>query len=108
MAGRVSYYDERVARVWEMWLSMLERGYFIETPSSTTDLDSMTALVRADAENPLNREKAVMTLAPHFSASELPPAFASELDFFQFPGSTRASRKAKSPSYLAMSSLPPR
>ena len=85
MAGRVSYYDERVARAWELWLSMLERGYFVETPSSTTDLDSMTALVRADAENPLNREKAVMTLAPHFSAGELPPAFASELDFFQFP-----------------------
>ncbi len=85
LAGRVSYLDERVARVWELWLSMLERDYFVETPGSTSDLESMTALVRADAANPLNREKAVMTLAPHFSAGELPPAFASELDFFQFP-----------------------
>ena len=49
MAGRVSYHDERVARVWELWLSMLERGYFIETPSSTSDLSSMTALVRSDS-----------------------------------------------------------
>ena len=85
MAGRISYHDERVARVWELWLSMLERGYFIETPSSTSDLSSMTALVRGDSANPLNREKAVMALAPHFSAGELPPAFATELDFFQFP-----------------------
>ncbi|MDE0183214.1 MAG: ABC transporter substrate-binding protein [Caldilineaceae bacterium] len=85
MAGRVSYRDERVARVWELWLSMLERGYFIETPGSTSDLSSMTALVRGDSANPLNREKAVMVLAPHFSAGELPPAFATELDFFQFP-----------------------
>ena len=85
LAGRVSYLDERVARVWELWLSMLERDYFVETPGSTSDLESMTALVRGDAANPLNREKAVMTLAPHFSAGELPPAFAGELDFFQFP-----------------------
>ena len=26
-----------------------------------------------------------MALAPHFSAGELPPAFSTELDFFQFP-----------------------
>lgn len=85
MAGLVSYHDERVGRVWDLWLSMLDRGYFVDTPGSTTDLDSMTALVRGDSENPLNREKAVMALAPHFSAGELPPAFARELDFFQFP-----------------------
>ncbi len=85
MAGRVSYHDERVARVWQLWLSLLDRGYFVETPGSTSDLDSMTAIVRGDSETPLNRQKAVMALAPHFSAGELPPAFASELDFFQFP-----------------------
>ena len=85
MAGRVSYNDERVARVWELWISLLERGYFNETPSSTTDLSSMTALVRGDADSPLNREKAVMTLAPHFSAGDLPGVFATELDYFQFP-----------------------
>ena len=85
LAGRESYLDERVARVWELWLSMMERDYFVETPGSTSDLQSMTALVRADSANPLNRQKAVMALAPHFSADELPPAFATELDFFQFP-----------------------
>ena len=84
-SGRESYNDERVARVWEYWISLLERGYFIETPSSTSDLSSMTALIRGDAESPLNREKAVMALAPHFSVGELPAVFTTELDFFQFP-----------------------
>ena len=85
MAGRVSYNDERVGRVWEFWISLLDRGYFVETPGSTTDIGSMTALIRGDAESPLTREKAVMALAPHFSLGELPPVFTDELDFFQFP-----------------------
>ena len=85
VAGRVNYSDERVARVWELWISLLDRGYFNETPSSTTDLGSMTALVRGDAENSLNSQKAVMALAPQFSVGELPALFANELDFFQFP-----------------------
>ena len=84
-AGRVSFNDDRVARVWEHWISLLERGYFNETPSSTTDLGSMTSLVRGDRETPLTRQKAVMALAPHFSVTELPAVFAAELDFFQFP-----------------------
>ena len=74
VAGRVNYSDERVARVWELWISLLDRGYFNETPSSTTDLGSMTALVRGDAENSLNSQKAVMALAPQFSVGELPAA----------------------------------
>ncbi len=85
MAGRVSYNDERVRRVWEFWISLLDRGYFVENPGSTSDIGSMTALIRGDAESPLTREKAVMALAPHFSLSELPPVFTEELNFFQFP-----------------------
>ena len=81
----MNYSDERVARVWELWISLLDRGYFNETPSSTTDLGSMTALVRGEGENSLNLQKAVMALAPHFSVGELPALFANELDFFQFP-----------------------
>ena len=85
MAGRVSFEDERVGRVWQYWISLLDRDYFVESAGSTSELASLTALIRGDAESPLNRERAVMALAPHFSLAQLPPAFAGELGFFQFP-----------------------
>ena len=85
MAGRVDFNDVGVARVWEMWKSLLDRGYFIERPGSTSEMNSMTSLIRGDGDSPLSWEKAVMTLAPNFSLADLPPLFADELDFFQFP-----------------------
>ncbi|MDE0312785.1 MAG: ABC transporter substrate-binding protein [Caldilineaceae bacterium] len=85
MAGLISFEDERVGRVWQLWNSLLDRDYFVESPGSTSELASLTALIRGDAQSPLNRAKAVMALAPHFSLAQLPPAFAGELGFFQFP-----------------------
>ena len=85
IAGRVDFNDQRVAEVWELWKSILDRGYFVERPGSTSEMNSMTALIRGDADSPLTWEKAVMALAPHFSLADLPPLFANELDFFQFP-----------------------
>lgn len=85
MAGRVDFNDIRVAQVWEYWMSLLDRGYFVERPGSTSEMNSMTALIRGDGDSPLSWEKAVMALAPQFSLGDLPPVFAEELDFFQFP-----------------------
>lgn len=85
ISGRVSFHDQRVADVWELWKTLLDRGYFVERPGSTSEMNSMTALIRGDADSPLTWEKAVMALAPHFSLADLPPLFANELDFFQFP-----------------------
>lgn len=85
MAGRESYTDERVARVWERWVALVEQGYFVENAGQSSDLTMMTALVRGDSESPLNRQKAVMALASPLSGSELPDIFREELDFFQFP-----------------------
>lgn len=85
IAGRVSFHDERVGRVWQYLVSLLDRDYFVESPGDMSETESMTALIRGDAESPLTRQKAVMTLAPHFSLTQLPPAFVDELDFFQFP-----------------------
>ncbi len=83
--GRVDFLDQRVAEVWELWKSLLDRGYFVERPGSTSEMNSMTALIRGDGDSPLTWEKAVMALAPHYSLADLPPIFANELDFFQFP-----------------------
>ena len=85
IAGRVSFHDERVGRVWQYWISLLDRDYFVNSPGEMSETESMTALIRGDTESPLTRQKAVMTLAPHFSLNQLPPAFVDELDFFQFP-----------------------
>ncbi len=85
IAGRVDFNDARVARVWEMWKSLLDRGYFNERPGSTSEMNSMTSLIRGDGDTPLSWEKTVMALAPNFSLADLPPLFADELDFFQFP-----------------------
>ena len=83
--GEESYKDERLTAVWETWISLFRRGYFIESPSLTSAIGSMNALIRGDVNEPLTEKKAVMALAHHFIAGELPPEFASELDFFQFP-----------------------
>ena len=85
IAGRVDFFDPRVAQVWELWKSLLDRGYFVERPGSSSEMNSMTALIRGDGDSPLTWEKAVMALAPHYSLADLPPVFANELDFFQFP-----------------------
>ncbi len=85
IAGRVDFHDQRVAQVWELWKSLLDRGYFVERPGSTSEMNSMTALIRGDGDSPLTWEKSVMALAPHYSLADLPPVFANELDFFQFP-----------------------
>ena len=83
--GEESYKNERLAIVWETWISLFRRGYFIESPSLTSAIGSMNALIRGDVNDPLTEKKAVMALAHHFIVGELPPEFASELDFFQFP-----------------------
>lgn len=83
--GEVSYNDERLVPVWETWLSLLQRGYFIESPGQTSETESVNALIRGDENNPTTQKKAVMALAAHYSVGGLSPEFADELDFFPFP-----------------------
>ena len=83
--GQESYTDERVALVWESWISLFQRRYFIERPNVTSESGSIKALVPGEEDSPLTAKEAVMTLTPHFSLHYLSPESASELDFFQFP-----------------------
>lgn len=83
--GQESYTDERIALVWESWISLFQRGYFIERPNVTSESGSIKALVPGEEDSPLTAKEAVMTLTPHFSLRYLSPESASELDFFQFP-----------------------
>ena len=83
--GEESYNDERLVPVWETWISLLQRGYFIESPGQTSETESINALVRGDEKSPPTQKKAVMTLASHYSVGRLSPELAAELDFFPFP-----------------------
>lgn len=83
--GAEAYTGPEVAAVFETMRELLARGYFVETPATMGDLDSMLALIRADAADPVVRRKAVMALGSNFAVSDLPGTLLDELDFFPFP-----------------------
>jgi len=83
--GEVSYNDERLVPVWETWISLLQQGYFIESPGQTSETESVNALIRGDENSSPTQKKAVMALASHYSVGRLSPELAAELDFFPFP-----------------------
>ena len=83
--GEESFTDGRVREVFVLWGSMFERDYFATDLGSGSSLNALTALVRGDADQPLTREKAAMTLISSFDLKELPEVFQDELDFFRFP-----------------------
>lgn len=83
--GEERYTDPEVAAVFETLRELLAKGYFVENPTGMSDLNSLLALVRADADAPIAGQKAVMTLASNFTLGELPAPLRDELDFFAFP-----------------------
>ncbi|MBI3958622.1 MAG: carbohydrate ABC transporter substrate-binding protein [Chloroflexi bacterium] len=83
--GEEEYTGPEIGLVFETLAELLARGYFVESPATMGDLDSMLALVRADTTAPIVRRKAVMALGSNFTVGELPGPFLDELDFFPFP-----------------------
>ncbi len=83
--GAEEYSGPEVALVLETLHDLLGRGYFVESPATMGDTDSMLALIRGDAAEPVVRRKAVMALGSNFAVSDLPAVFLDELDFFAFP-----------------------
>lgn len=83
--GEEDYTDPKVAAVFEALVDLRLRGFFVESPESMNDLDSVLAIIRGDGDDPIVRRKAVMTLASNFAITDLPAVFQEELDFFRFP-----------------------
>ncbi|MBX3054494.1 MAG: extracellular solute-binding protein [Caldilineaceae bacterium] len=83
--GEEAYTDPKVAAVFETMRDLIDRGFFVENPVSMDDLSSVLSIVRGDASDPIERRKAVMTLASNFALSDVPAVFQDELDFFPFP-----------------------
>ncbi|MCL4858467.1 MAG: ABC transporter substrate-binding protein [Caldilineaceae bacterium] len=83
-AGEIPYTDPRVRTVFELWRSLVERGYFLEEASTLTGLNAAMTLVRQQQLD-LVRGRAAMIVAGPAALNELPEPFRAELDFFPFP-----------------------
>ncbi len=83
--GEEDYTDPKITAVFETMRDLVERGFFVESPAVMSDFESVLALIRGDAADPIVRRKAVMTLASNFALGDMPVVFADELDFFRFP-----------------------
>ncbi|MCX6045157.1 MAG: ABC transporter substrate-binding protein, partial [Chloroflexi bacterium] len=83
-AGETDYEDAKVRAVFELWHSLIAKGYFLEDSRNLQSLSSLLAIIRGD-NGQLGNQKAAMTLSGPFFLNELPEKFRSELDFFPFP-----------------------
>ncbi|RLT37255.1 MAG: extracellular solute-binding protein [Chloroflexi bacterium] len=83
--GEEEYTDPKVAAVLETMVDLMDRGFFVESPATMNDLNSVMSIIRGDAAEPVEQRKAVMTLGSNFALNDLPVVFLDELDFFPFP-----------------------
>jgi ABC-type glycerol-3-phosphate transport system substrate-binding protein len=82
--GQIAYDDVKVRAVFELWHSLIDKGYFLEDSRNLQTLSSLTAIIRGD-NGQLGNQKAAMTLTGPFFLNDLPDKFRGELDFFAFP-----------------------
>jgi multiple sugar transport system substrate-binding protein len=82
--GEISYQDERVRTVFEVWGNLVDRGYFGEAPARVGARDSVMAIVPRLADVGIGG-KAAMTLSGPTWLGDLPPELQDGLDFFAFP-----------------------
>lgn len=80
LAGDVSVDDPRIRLAFELWASLVEKGYFLPT-SSTMGIDDALAMAAPTAGAP---QAAMVLSGPAFQGS-LSPRQRSALDFFAFP-----------------------
>lgn len=82
LAGEVPFDDPRIRIVFELWASLVERGYFLPT-SASMGIDEALAMVAPSAAAATPR--AAMVLAGPAFLGALSPQQRSALDFFAFP-----------------------
>jgi ABC-type glycerol-3-phosphate transport system substrate-binding protein len=83
--GQLAYDKEAGVRtVFELWRSLIERGYFLPESRTLDQLSSLIALVRNE-QIKLGNSKAVMALSGPVFLDDLPDPLRQELDFFPFP-----------------------
>ena len=82
--GTISFEDDRVSTVFELWGWMLDSRYFMEHPEQMSATDNTMAVVTTPEGLP-QREKAAMTLAGPSWLGYVPANLRESLDFFPFP-----------------------
>ena len=80
--GEIRYDDPRVRSVFELWASLVEKGYFMPT-ASTMGIDAALSAV-AQAGNTSGTPVAMLLSGPAFMG-DLSPEQRSALGFFPFP-----------------------
>lgn len=82
LAGDVPYDDPRIRTAFELWASLVEKGYFLQT-SSTMGIDDALAAV-APSSASIAPQAAMVLSGPAFLGA-LAPAQREQLGFFPFP-----------------------
>jgi multiple sugar transport system substrate-binding protein/raffinose/stachyose/melibiose transport system substrate-binding protein len=76
MFGKVPYNDPKVAKAFEPWQEMLDKGYFLENAASYSWQEALQFMVRGEA---------AMYLMGQFIMDSVPEEVKADMDFFQFP-----------------------
>ena len=82
LAGDIPFDDPRIRLVFELWASLVEKGYFLQT-SATMGIGDALGMV-APAASGASPQAAMVLSGPAFLA-ELTPQQRDALDFFPFP-----------------------
>ncbi|MFN3982569.1 MAG: ABC transporter substrate-binding protein [Caldilinea sp.] len=80
LAGDVGADDPRIRLAFELWASLVEKGYFLPTSSTMSIDDALAAVVPA-----VGAPQAAMLLSGPAFQGALSPQQRSALDFFAFP-----------------------
>lgn len=82
LAGEHPFDDPRIRMAFELWASLVEKGYFLQT-SATLGIDDALAMV-APSAGTATPQAAMVLAGPAFLAA-LSPQQRAALDFFPFP-----------------------
>lgn len=82
LAGEIRFDDPRIRLAFELWASLVEKGYFLQT-SATQGIDDALAMV-APAGGAVNPQAAMVLSGPAF-LGVLTPRQRDALGFFPFP-----------------------
>jgi ABC-type glycerol-3-phosphate transport system substrate-binding protein len=82
LAGEIPFDDPRIRMAFELWASLVEKGYFLPT-SASMGIDDALAMVAPSAT--VASPQAAMVLSGPAFLGALPPQQRSALGFFPFP-----------------------
>jgi ABC-type glycerol-3-phosphate transport system substrate-binding protein len=108
IAGEIPFTDLRIRSVFELWVSLVEKGYFSDAAAGMGTQEALAAIVQKD--DLLGPKPAMILSGPAF-LGELAPERRAELGFFPFPimdASQPPAEAVMSIGYMVPSAAPQR